>query len=150
MTRTDGALMALALVAGAVLPLQALINGRLGDGLGSPLWGGLAQNLVGTTVVALVVLALRTPAPAAAQLAAVPAWSWVGGVLGALYVLVALLAAPRLGATRAMTVIIAGQLAASVLLDQFGVLHPRRPATLETLGGLGLLAAGAFLVLRKA
>jgi bacterial/archaeal transporter family-2 protein len=139
----------LALAAGALLPLQALINARLGAQLASPLWASTLQNVVGAVFFGLVVLALRTPAPAAAELARAPLWTWVGGALGATYVLLALLTTPRLGATRAMVAIIAGQLAVSVLLDHFGVLTPRRPVDLRTLGGLALLTAGAATVLGR-
>ena len=151
MTRTmgEGWLIGAALAAGALLPLQALLNGRVGGALASPIWAAVAQNVVGTTAIALVVLVLRQPPPSLAQFASAPAWSWIGGALGATYVLVALIATPRLGATRAVGAIIAGQLIASVLFDQFGVLHPARPATLRVIGGVALLAMGAALVLAR-
>lgn len=149
MTRGEIALTILAVAAGAMLPLQALVNGRLGGALGSPLWASMLQNLVGALAMGSVILMTRTAAPSGGQLAATPAWAWVGGALGMIFVISALLAAPKLGATRAIAAVIVGQLVASLLLDQFGVLHPRRPATLETLGGVLLLAAGAALVLRR-
>jgi transporter family-2 protein len=149
MTRSDIALSVLALGAGAALPLQALINGRLGASLGSPLWASMLQNLVGASAMAVVVLISREPAPAVARIAAAPAWSWAGGLLGAFFVFSALMATPRLGATRAITVVIVGQLVASVLLDQFGVLHARRAASWETVVGVILLTAGAIFVLRR-
>jgi transporter family-2 protein len=148
-TLGDGALMLVALVAGALLPLQALVNGRLGSALGSPLWASMSQNFVGAAAMGCVILAVREPPPPVGQIAAAPLWGWVGGALGMIYVLSALLATPRLGATRAMTVVIVGQLVASVLLDQFGVLHQARPANLATFAGLALLAAGAFLILSR-
>jgi transporter family-2 protein len=151
MTRSfgDGALVVLALIAGALLPLQALINGRLSGALGNPFWASIGQNVVGTTAMALVVLSIRAAPPPAGQFIAAPAWAWLGGALGAAYVLAALVATPRLGATRAVAAIIAGQLIASVLLDQFGVLHPARPATLRVIGGVALLSLGAALVLTR-
>ena len=145
----DGALVVMALIAGALLPLQALINGRLGAALGNPFWASMGQNLIGATAMASVMLFIRAAPPTGAQVAATPLWAWIGGVLGAVYVLAALVATPRLGATRAVAAIIAGQLIASVLLDQFGVLHPARPATLRVIGGVALLSLGAALVLTR-
>jgi transporter family-2 protein len=146
---TDPVLVALALAAGALLPLQALVNARLGVQLAAPVWAATVQNVLGALAMGLVVLAVREPAPSAAQFAAAPVWTWAGGLLGATYVLIALLATPKLGATRAMVAIITGQLAASVLFDQFGVLQARRDIDLKTVGGLVLLAGGAWLILRR-
>jgi bacterial/archaeal transporter family-2 protein len=146
---TDPVLIALALAAGAMLPLQALVNARLGAQLAAPVWAATLQNVLGALAMGLVVLAMREPAPPAAQFAAAPIWSWAGGILGATYVLIALLATPKLGATRTMVAVITGQLVASVLFDQFGVLQARREFDLKTFGGLVLLAGGAWLILRR-
>lgn len=146
----ETALMALVFGAGALLPLQALINGRLGGYFGSPLWASAAQNMVGAVAMLCVVALLRPAAPSAAQLGGAPAWAWIGGVLGMVYVFSSLVAAPRLGATRTMAAVIAGQLLASMALDHFGVLHERRPVTLAPVLGALLLVAGATLILRRA
>ena len=145
----DGPWIGLALAAGALLPMQALLNARLGAQLASPYWAATMQNVIGTLFIGLVVLLMRAPAPAGVQLAGAPIWTWVGGCLGATYVLLALMVIPRLGATRAMTAIIAGQLVAAVLLDHFGVLQARRPVDLRTLGGVALLSLGALVVLSR-
>jgi transporter family-2 protein len=146
---SDGVLVALVLAAGAMLPVQALVNGRLGAQLANPVWASTIQNVIGVGLMLLVILALRAPSPAAVQLAGVPIWTWAGGALGATYVLLVRLATPRLGTTRAMVAVITGQLVVSVLLDHFGVLQARRPIDLKILAGLVLLAGGAFLILRR-
>jgi len=143
-------LPALVVVAGALLPLQALINGRLGGQLASPMWAAMVQNMVGAAAMAALVLLLRPARPAAAQIGGAPAWAWTGGVLGMVYVFAVMLAAPRMGAGRAMVCVIGGQLFSSVLLDHFGVLHERRPVSLAALAGVLLVLAGAALILRRA
>jgi transporter family-2 protein len=150
-TPSEITLIAGTVVAGALLPLQALINGRLGGHLGSPFWAAALQNLVGAACMLGVVAALRPALPSGGQLAGVPPWAWVGGALGMIYVVVALLAAPRLGAGPAMSGIILGQLVSALLLDHFGVLHERRPIDVTAVAGVLLLAAGAgLLLLRRA
>ena len=145
----ETALIALVVVAGALLPLQALINARLGGALGSPLWGAAAQNIIGAAGMIAIILVMRPVTPSLSAVAGVPAWAWVGGLMGMVYVFSVLVAAPALGAARMMVCVIAGQMVASIALDHFGVLHERRPISLTTLGGAALLMAGAALVLRR-
>jgi transporter family-2 protein len=147
---TEMTLVAAAVFAGALLPLQALINGRLGSHLASPLWAGALQNTVGALAMIAVALALRAQFPSGAQLAAPPVWAWLGGALGATYVMIAMIATPRLGAGPAIVAMIAGQMAASLLLDHFGVLHERKPIDWTAVAGVLLVGAGAFLILRRA
>lgn len=145
----DTALVGLCVLAGSALPLQALINGRLGAALGSPFWASATQNLIGALAMLSLVAALRVAAPSPAQVAAVPAWGWVGGLLGMVFVVSSLLAAPRLGAAPTIAAVICGQLISALLLDHFGVLHDRRPIDLGAIAGVVLLIAGAALILRK-
>ena len=70
-------------------------------------------------------------------------------VLGMLFVVSSLIAAPRLGAAPTIAAVICGQLVSALLLDHFGVLHARRPVDLGAIAGLAMLVAGAALILRK-
>ena len=146
---SDGWLTVVLLSAGALLPLQALINGRVGVQLANPMWASMVQNVVGAVAMALVVLAVRIAPPTAGQFATVPLWEWVGGFLGAVYVVSVLVAAPKIGTTRTMVAVITGQLIASVVLDQLGVGQARRPIDLRAVAGLILLAGGAALILGR-
>jgi len=145
----EAALVALVIVAGALLPLQALINARLGGALGSPLWGAAAQNIIGALGMVAIILVMRPATPSLSAVAGVPAWAWLGGLMGMVYVFSVLVVAPALGAARMMVCVIAGQMVASILLDHFGVLHERRPINVSTMAGVALLLAGAVLVLRR-
>jgi transporter family-2 protein len=74
----------------------------------------------------------------------------VGGLLGAVYVTVALVAVRTLGAAGLTAVVIAGQLAMSVLIDRLGLLGVARTHIgAERIVGLVLLVAGVVLVVRK-
>lgn len=145
----ETALIALVFAAGAVLPLQALINARLGTHLHSPLWGAAAQNIIGAVGMLIIIALMRPVTPTLSDFAGVPAWAWLGGLCGMLYVFSVLVAAPKLGAAPMMVCVIAGQMIAAIALDHFGVLHDRRPINLTTVAGAVLLLAGAALVLRK-
>jgi bacterial/archaeal transporter family-2 protein len=138
----------LAVVIGAFLPLQALINAQLGRITVGPLFASFVSFLVGTVTLGAVILALRTPVPGAAMLGNVAAWVWAGGALGAVYVVGATLLVPRLGATALTCLIVLGQVVASLLLDHYGVLASPRPADLARVSGVALVLAGVVLVVQ--
>lgn len=71
------------------------------------------------------------------------------GLLGAFYVAASIILTPRLGAANTVTFIIAGQVLASMILDQFGLLNLLvYPVSLAKIGGAALVIAGVFVVLR--
>lgn len=135
-----------ALLVGALLPLQALVNARLGQLTAGALFASLASFAVGTCAIALLWAATRPAWPA--QLAQAPWWAWTGGLIGAAFVVAATVLVPRLGAAGLICLVVFGQLAGSLLLDHFGVLHARTPIDGARLLGVALVAAGAVLVVR--
>ncbi|MDO9083966.1 MAG: DMT family transporter, partial [Humidesulfovibrio sp.] len=111
-----------ALLAGALMPVQAGINARLREFLGDPLMASLVSFAVGTVSLVLIILLTRTPLPTLGMAAAAPWWTWLGGALGAFFVAVSVILAFKLGATGLMAWIIAGQLLGSVLIDHTGAI----------------------------
>jgi transporter family-2 protein len=140
--------MLLAFAVGAGLVVQVGMNVALGRALGSPFLGSLANFLVGSAAIVTFVL-LRVDLPGRAQLAGAPAWAWFGGLFGAMYVTVATLAGPRIGALLLLSLTVAGQMVASIVVDHYGLLgFPQQPATLLRLLGVAFLVAGIVLVSR--
>jgi transporter family-2 protein len=87
------------------------------------------------------------PFPDAGGLAGAPAWHWLGGLLGAVYITGAVVLAPRLGAATLIAAVVAGQMLSSVVLDHFGwVGFERHPATPLRLLGAALVIAGVRLI----
>ena len=140
---------ALAVAAGAVLPLQALINARLGSRLGGPIWAAAISFAVGTLALLLYQLLTRAPAPTLASALRAPPWIWLGGCLGGFYISGVVIAVPRLGPAPLVALIVFGQVAASLALGHFGVLAAAaQPITLaKAVGGI-LLLGGVILVTR--
>jgi transporter family-2 protein len=139
-----GALLVAVLI-GAILPLQGLINARLGAHVGGPVVAAFVSFLVGTVMLGLYLLATRTPVTLQGSLK-LPAWIWAGGAFGALYVACFTLLIPRVGAAGMICLAVLGQVSASLLLDKFGVLQAARPVDgLRLLGAL-LVLAGVVLV----
>ena len=86
----------LALVAGTMLPIQGALNTRLGREGQSPFHASMISFIIGALSVALYV-ALTRQSVSWSGLRGAPAYAWLGGVLGAFYVTVIILAFPRLG-----------------------------------------------------
>lgn len=141
---------ALAFAVGMVLIIQVGMNSTLRARLGSPLLAALISFLVGTVVLALLVLLSRAPLPNRAQLLALPGWAWLGGVLGAFYVVVSVIVGPRIGAAALLALIVLGQLVTSLTVDHFGWLgFPQHTLTPLRLLGAALLFGGVLLVVHR-
>lgn len=139
---------ATALAVGVLLPLQALINARLGQLTTGPLFASFASFLVGTLVLAAALAVTRTPLPGPQAVGGHPPWVWAGGAIGAVFVLCATVLVPRLGAAGLICLVVFGQLLGSLLFDHFGVLGASRPVDAWRVLGAVLVALGAVLVLR--
>ena len=124
--------LAFGFVAGAMLPIQFGINAQLASWVDSPLRATLVSFAVGTLALFVVMLAAYRDWPSTGSLAGAPWWVWVGGLLGAFYVLGS---------------VVAGQALASLAVDHFGwVGFEENPISLGRIGGMLLIAAGVVLV----
>jgi transporter family-2 protein len=136
-----------AVVAGAMLPFQFGINAQLASWVGSPLRATLVSFTVGAAVLLVVALIFARGWPGTERLATAPWWVWVGGALGAFYVLGSVVTAPKLGAAALVALLLAGQATASLAVDHFGLVgFTENPVTPGRLVGIGLVALGVVLV----
>jgi transporter family-2 protein len=142
-------LLLLALAAGVLLPVQAGVNAQLRSVVGSPLTAALVSFLVGTAGLGTAAVILRAPTALRAAWAVSPWWFWIGGLIGALYVVATIVLAPRLGAATLVAAVVAGQMIASLLLDQYGLLgFPTHPMNGLRVLGAALVMVGVILVQR--
>jgi transporter family-2 protein len=147
----SGALLSLilAVIGGVLLAVQAPTNAILGKASGSPVVAAFISFVIGSLALGAVVAVTsgRLFAPGLKQ---VPWYAWLGGFYGAFFVAVAAFAAPRVGVGVLLTAAVAGQLAAALVLDHYGLLGlERHPVTLTRAAGLVLVLAGAVLVRRS-
>jgi transporter family-2 protein len=144
------AALLLALVSGFLLPLQALMNKNLGMVVGGPLRAALISFSIGTGLLALVVALFVRSGPWLAPQGPTLAW-WMlgGGAIGALFVYTSAFAVGQIGTVAFAGSVVTAQLIAAVLLDHFGVLQQPLPVSPLRLLGVGLLIAGAWLVITQ-
>jgi transporter family-2 protein len=143
--------IALLLVLGGVgLSLQAAVNARLREAVGSPVLSALISFLVGAVPLAVAAAAGLLGRGRLTGLEGSPWWMWIGGLFGAFYVALAIVGVPRVGTTVVIACAVGGQMAAALLLDSFGWLGvPRAPLNLWRVLGVLLVFVGVLLVQHK-
>ncbi len=137
----------LTVAAGISVIVQQALNANLRAALGSAAWSGFTSYLVGTICMVLLALALRDPLPSTAMAASAPWWAWSGGLFGAIFIALAILLIPKIGAATFVALLVTGQMLAALTLDHFGLLGvPVQPATLVRMAGAGFLILGVVLI----
>src|SRR5215475_9868547 len=99
----------LAVAAGVSIIIQQALNSNLRMALDSAAWSGFMSYLVGVICMALLALVLRDPLPSASVAARIPWWAWSGGLFGAIFIALAILLIPQLGAATFIAVLVAGR-----------------------------------------
>ncbi len=139
----------LAIAAGVSVVTQQVLNANLRGALGSAAWSGFVSYLVGVVCMALLAAALRDPLPSLGAAARIPWWAWSGGVFGAIFIGLAIVLVPQLGAATFIALLVAGQMLASMAFDHFGWFGlAQRPIDLTRLIGVALLVGGVILIRR--
>lgn len=141
--------VALVLVAGVLVGMQAPVNARLGRSIGS-VQAATFSFVVGAVALALVASLFYGGLGSFGDVGKAPWWALVGGLFGAVYVTMAILTVRTLGVSGLTAAVIAGQLGAAVVIDRFGLLGVvRQPIGTQRIIGLTLLAVGVVLVVRR-
>lgn len=136
----------IAFIAGAVLPLQAGLNFKLGKSIANPVYASMISFFVGMLSVGLYVLATMQGA-SLTGLKTAPPYVWLGGVLGGFYVTAVVLAFPRLGPALTFGLVVAGQMIISIALEHFNILVSQpHPLTLWRVVGMTLVIAGVIII----
>lgn len=139
--------MALALAAGAMLPLQAVVNGRLARAVGGPVWAASISALVVAVVLAFVALAAGKSLPRPSTMEGLPWWAWIGGFCGAVVLAATAASASKIGTSVMVALIMVGQIMAAMLLDRMGWFGmTTQVIDLRQLLAACLLMAGAVLM----
>lgn len=142
-----GLAVVLTAAAGGLIAAQAPINAGLGKATGS-VAAALVSFSIGTMALAAVVV-LSGKAGGLGSTFDVSWYYLLGGLLGAVYVLNALIAVSAIGAGGVAAATIFGQLTTAMVIDRLGLFGlDQTPLTAGRIAGVVLLLAGTVLVVR--
>ncbi|CAI0809454.1 DMT family transporter [Serratia ficaria] len=132
-------MITLAFIGGAVLSIQAAINGQLANKVGV-FRSAFLTFALGALVTGLLIFFFAPKQ--AVTLVDVPKWQLLGALCGVPYIVIMVLAVQRIGAAVATVAVIFGQLAMSMIIDNFGWLGneaiPFSPTRLGAVACLGI------------
>ena len=139
----------LAVAAGAMIPTQAATNNKMAVVVDSPVLSAFISFLVGTVALLIYVLISGAPLTNLGSIKDAPAIAWVGGLLGAFFVTSGVVLVPRIGVAMTFSLMIAGQLVVTLIIDHFGLLGvPVKEISVARIAGIALIAAGVVLIRR--
>ncbi|WP_027482166.1 DMT family transporter [Deinococcus pimensis] len=139
-------MLPVAVLVGLLLPVQFALNSALTTYTGGPVATAAISYAVGTLAIAVGLLVGHRGRVPLRALVGAPAWSYLGGVIGSAYVVGSVVLTRELGAALAVTLVIAAQVTASLLIDHFGLLGmKRRPITRTRAVVLALVLAALAL-----
>jgi bacterial/archaeal transporter family-2 protein len=137
----------LALAAGAMMPTQAGTNNKMAMVVGNPILSAFISFFVGTVALFVYLLISGVPLSNLSSARDAPAIAWIGGLLGAFFVAAAVTLVPRLGVALTFSLIVAGQMLVTLIIDHFGLLGvPVKEVTLARVAGIVLIAGGVVLI----
>jgi len=139
----------LAILAGVSIVVQQALNANLRTALSSAAWSGFISYFVGVICMALLALALGDPVPSGSLAGRIPWWAWSGGLFGAIFIGLAIVLLPVLGAAAFFALLVSGQMLASITIDHFGWMGvAQRSLDLSRGLGVALLIIGVILIRR--
>lgn len=141
-------LMFLTFVIGAIIPVQAIVNARLGRQIGGSLMGALMSFLTGSACLLVLNIIVNGQAIITLKQSVTGPWYiWLGGLIGAIFVGYITWINQQQGVALTFALVVSGQIFISLLIDQFGLFGSAvRTITLEKIMGAALIIAGIILI----
>lgn len=136
-----------ALIVGALLPLQVGVNSKLADAVESPIISAFISFCVGTVALLSYIIITGLPLGNIVLAKNAPPIAWIGGLFGAIYVAASIILLPKLGVAMTLTLMIAGQLLMGIIMDHYGLLGvPVKAISFGRIVGVVLVILGVLLV----
>lgn len=133
---------------GAGSAVQSSMNAALGRIVGVVQATFISVSVTLVTVIVLMLVGFGNGG-SLSRITSVPWYLLLGGFFGAAFIVTSNKTVPIIGVGAFLTLVILGQLAGSMLLDQLGAFgNPQRDVDLTRIVGIGLMLVGMKLVIR--
>ena len=141
-------LLLLTLFAGALLPVQAILNTRMGRQTGGPLMGSLISFCVGLICLLVLNMIINPGGIMNVKPAGVTPWFlWLGGFLGAIFVGYITWVNQQQGVALTFALVVTGQIFCSLVVDHFGLFGSAiSTISVPKIIGAALLIVGIILI----
>ncbi len=136
----------MAFIAGSFLPIQSGMNNKLAKTGGSPVHASMISFAIG--LLALVIYIILTSQNVSWRgIKDAPTYAWIGGILGAFYVTIIVLAFPKIGPGLTFGLVVTGQLLISMLMEHFRVMGAEHiPMSIGRIVGMLLIVSGVIIM----
>jgi transporter family-2 protein len=137
----------LAVTVGMAGTAQAAINNKLNEFISNPIVVAFVSFVVGSFALLIYVVASGGQLSSIWSAKNVPWIAWTGGILGAYFVACTVILIPRLGVALTFSLIIAGQMVLTLIIDHYGLFDvPVRPVSLARVAGVAAIVLGVVLI----
>jgi len=140
----------ISILAGVAVALQTGVNSQLRTDTNNPVLTALISFLVGTVLLLILYISVFRQSPVFPEGYAFSWWKFTGGILGVIYVISIVIAAPQIGAANALAFIVGGQFVAAIIIDHYGFIGlPVVRISTYRIMGIVLLLAGVYLIQKR-
>jgi transporter family-2 protein len=141
----------LAFLIGISNAVQSGVNTQLRESINNPILAAMTSFFVGLVVLSIAFACFnQNPIPALNDFRQVSLTRFMGGVLGAFYVITVIFIVRDIGPANMICLVVAGQMIAAMTIDHYGfqgfAVHQ---ITLPRMAGAVLLVAGVYLILKN-
>jgi transporter family-2 protein len=141
----------LAFLIGISNAVQSGVNTQLRESINNPILAAMTSFFVGLVILSIAFACFnQNPIPALSDFRQVSWTRFMGGVLGAFYVITVIFIVRDIGPANMICLVVAGQMIATMTIDHYGfqgfAVHQ---ITLPRIAGTVLLIAGVYLILKN-
>ncbi len=139
-------LLLIAIVVGALIPIQSAANVSAAKYLGDISYAVLLSFVVGLILISVYIIIKRPVMSPDVLSVNFPKYILLGGCISAIYTIAITYLSPKLGVGNALFTILFGQIVVSLLVDHFGVMGVlKQEITPSKIAGMLLILTGVYL-----
>ncbi|KAA0990381.1 DMT family transporter [Dyadobacter aurulentus] len=141
----------LAFLIGISNAVQSGVNVQLRESINNPILAAISSFFVGLVILLIAFACFnQNPVPSLSDLKQISWTRFMGGALGAFYVLTVIMIVRHIGSANMICLVVAGQMVAVMTIDHFGLQgFAVHQISFPRIMGAILLVAGVYLIIKN-